>query len=113
MRLAVHAHYAEKLVYSMRVGRTHWQEVGASDGELPGPSPTRFFAPDRVTKRSEDWGTAELQRRVAGAWHPFSEWTGSWLGVIRGRGFEAVQHVYLDVLEGRVEAKTAHVLSPD
>jgi Protein of unknown function (DUF2855) len=113
VRLAVHAHYAEKLVYSMRVGRTHWEESGVSGGELPGPSPTRFFAPDRVTKRSEDWGSAELQTRVSGAWHPFCEWTGSWLEVIRGRGFEAVQRVYLDVLEGRVEAKTAHVLSPD
>ena len=113
VRLAVHAHYAEELVYSMTVGVTHWEELGAGGGELPGPSPTLFFAPDRVTKRSEDWGPAELQRRVSGAWHPFCEWTGSWLEVIHGRGFEAVQRVYLDVLEGRVEAKTAHVLSLD
>jgi Protein of unknown function (DUF2855) len=113
VRLAVHSHYAEELVYSMRVGGTHWEERGAGDGELPGPSPTLFFAPDRVTKRSADWGPAELQRRVSGAWHRFCEWTGSWLEVIHGRGFEAVQRVYLDVLEGRVEAKTAHVLSLD
>lgn len=113
VRLAVHEHYAEELVYSMTVGVTHWEELGASGGELPGPSPTLFFAPDRVTKRSEDWGPAELQRRVSGAWHPFCEWTGSWLEVIHGRGFEAVQRVYLDVLEGSVEAKTAHVLSLD
>jgi hypothetical protein len=113
VRLAVHAHYAKKLAYSMRVGRTHWEESGAGDGELPGPSPTLFFAPDRATKRSEDWGSAELQRRVSGAWHEFCEWTGSWLEVIRGRGFEAVQRAYLDVLEGRVQAKTAHVLWPD
>ena len=97
----------------MTVGVTHWEELGASGGELPGPPPSLFFAPDRVRKRSEDWGSAELQRRVSGAWHPFCEWTDSWLEVIRGRGFEAVQRAYLDVLEGRVEAKTAHVLSPD
>jgi len=113
VRLAVHAHYAEELVYSMTVGVTHWEELGAGGGELPGPSPILFFAPDRVTKRSEDWGPAELQRRVSAAWHPFCEWTGSWLEVIHGRGFEAVQRVYLDVLEGSVEAKTAHVLSLD
>jgi Protein of unknown function (DUF2855) len=113
VRLAVHEHYAEKLIYSMTVGVTHWEELGASGGELPGPPPSLFFAPDRVRKRSEDWGPAELQSRVSGAWHPFCEWTGSWLEVIHGRGFEAVQRVYLDVLEGRVEAKTAHVLSLD
>jgi hypothetical protein len=111
VRLAVHAHYAEELVYNMRVGRTHWEEVDAGGGELPGPPPTLFFAPERVTKRSEEWGAAELQTRVSAAWHPFCEWTGSWLEVIRGRGFEAVQRAYLDVLEGCVQANTAHVLS--
>ena len=116
-RLAVHAHYGEDLVYSMTVGATHWQKFGAGGGigggELPGPSPTLFFAPDRRAKRSEDWGPAELQRRVAAAWHPFCEWVGSWLDVIEGRGFEAVQRAYLDVLEGRVEANAAHVISLD
>jgi hypothetical protein len=113
VRLAVHAHYAEELIYSMTVGVTHWEELGAGGGELPGPSPILFFAPDRVTKRSEDWGPAELQTRVSRAWHPFCEWTGSWLQIIDGQGFEAVQGVYLDVLEGRVEPETAHVLSLD
>ncbi len=113
VRLAVHTHYAEELVYSMTVGVTHWEELGAGGGELPGPSPTLFFAPDRVNKRSEDWGSAELQTRVSEAWHPFCEWAGGWLDVVLSRGFEAVQHVYLEVLEGRVGAKTAHVLSLD
>jgi hypothetical protein len=31
--------------------------------------------------------------------------------VVRGEGFEAVQSAYLDVLDGRVDPKTAHVLS--
>jgi hypothetical protein len=78
---------------------------------LPGPSPKFFFAPDRVSKRSRDWGPAELQGRVANAWQPFCEWTGSWLEVVHDEGFEAVERVYLDVLEGRVAPKTANVLS--
>jgi hypothetical protein len=111
VRLAVHSHFGDELVYSMAVGVTHWEEFGASEGELPGPSPIFFFAPDRVVKRSEDWGPAALQARVADTWHPFCEWTGGWLDVIRGQGFEAVQSAYLDVIEGRVDPKTAHVLS--
>lgn len=111
VRLAVHSHFGDELVHSMTVGATHWEEFGASDGELPGPSPTFFFAPDRVVKRSKDWGEAELQTKVADVWHPFCEWTGGWLDVVRGQGFEAVQSAYLDVLEGRVDPKTAHVLS--
>jgi len=111
VRLAVHSHYGDELVHSTAVGATHWEELEAGAGELPGPSPSFFFAPDRVVKRSEDWGRAGLQTRVADAWHPFCEWTAGWLEPIPGRGFDAVRDAYLDVLEGRVEPKRAHVLS--
>jgi Protein of unknown function (DUF2855) len=111
VRGAVHSHLGEDLVHSMAVGITHWEELGAGAGELPGPRPAFFFAPDRVSKRSQDWGRAGLEARVAEAWHPFSEWTGGWLETIRGEGFEAVRDAYLDVLEGRVDPGQAHVLT--
>jgi hypothetical protein len=112
VRLAVHSHFGEELVHSMAVGATHWEGFGTGEAaELPGPAPAFFFAPTRVVKRSEDWGRAGLETRVADAWHPFCEWTGGWLRPIRGGGFEAVQSAYLDVLEGRVEPQSAHVLS--
>jgi hypothetical protein len=109
VRLAVHSHYGDALAYSMLVGVTHWQKLGG--GEMPGPAPVFFFAPDRVSKRSKDWGAAGLGKRVADAWHPFCDWTAGWLDVARGQGFEAVRNAYLEVLEGRVDPKTAHVLS--
>ena len=63
VRHAVHSHYGDDLLYSMAVGVTHWEELGSGGGgELPGPTPTFFFAPDRVVKRSEDWGRAGLER---------------------------------------------------
>lgn len=111
VRLAVHSHYGEELIYSMAVGATHWEGFGSGHPELPGPAPTFFFAPDRVVKRSRDWGRGGLESRVADAWHPFCEWIGGWLETIRGEGFDAVRDAYLDVLEGRVEPKSAHVLS--
>jgi len=113
VRLAVHSHYGDELIHSMTVGVTHWEQLSAGAGELPGPPPTLFFAPSRLTKRSGDWGGIELQRRVSDAWHPFCEWARGWLEIVHGRGFDAVQSAYLDVLEGRVDPKTAHVLSLD
>ncbi len=110
VRHAVHSHYGDRLVHSMTVGASHWEELGAGAGDLPGPKPTFFFAPDRVTKRSKDWGRTGLETRVAEAWHPFCEWTGGWLETIRGQGFEALRDAYIDVLEGRVDPKHAHVL---
>jgi Protein of unknown function (DUF2855) len=111
VRRAVHSHFGDALAHSMAVGVTHWEELGAGDGELPGPKPTLFFAPDRVVKRSSDWGPADLERRVADAWHPFCAWTGGWLEMIHGQGFDGVTSAYLDVLEGRVAPNTAHVIS--
>ena len=111
VRHSVHAHYGDELQASMTVGVTHWEELAAGGGDLPGPAPTLFFAPDRVVKRAEDWGGAGLEARLAEAWHPFCEWTGGWLELIRGDGLEAAEAAYLDVLEGRVRPQTAHVIS--
>ncbi|HWB69734.1 MAG TPA: DUF2855 family protein, partial [Solirubrobacterales bacterium] len=111
VRRAVHARYGDALRHSMAVGVTHWEEMQGGSGELPGPPPSFFFAPTRVTKRAADWGRAELEQRVADAWQPFCEWTQSWLEPIPGEGFEAVEKAYLDVLEGNVPPDRAHVLS--
>ncbi len=111
VRQAVHSHFDDELIHSMAVGMTHWEGLDPGGAELPGPRPTFFFAPTRVSKRSKDWGRAGFQSRVADAWHPFCTWTGEWLEAIPGQGFDALQTAYLDVLEGRVDPKHAHVLT--
>lgn len=111
VRSAVHQHYGEDLAYSCAVGITHYEEM-AGGSDLPGPKPTFFFAPDRIKKRGADWGAANLDQRVVDAWHPFVEWTGDWLEVIHGRGPEALQEAYLEVLDGKVDPAVGHVLSP-
>lgn len=110
VRSAVHSHFGDDLLYSMTVGGTHWEELGAGAGELPGPTPVFFFAPDRVVKRGREWGRTGLEARVADAWHPFCEWIGEWLEPIPGTGFEALERAWEDVIEGRVEPSKAHVL---
>jgi hypothetical protein len=112
VRRAVHSHYGDSLAANLGVGLTHWEEFGVGGGELPGPTPTFFFAPARFAKRAQDWGAADLMARVTEAWHPFCEWTRGWLEVIHGAGFDAIQSAYLDVLEHRVGPGTAHVLTP-
>ncbi len=111
IRAAVHAHFGDALVHDMAVGVTHWEDIGAAAGELPGPTPTFFFAPTRVAKRAEDWGRVELEQRVSAAWQPFCEWTAGWLETTEESGFEGVERAYLEVLEGGVAPSTAHVIS--
>jgi hypothetical protein len=111
VRRAVHEHYGEELVHDMAVGVTHWEDFEGGAGDLPGPAPTLFFAPTRVTKRARDWGRAGLEQRVADAWRPFCEWTEGWLRTTRDQGFDGLRDAYLEVLEGRTDARTAHVVS--
>jgi hypothetical protein len=110
VRDAVHRHYGDSLAHSAFVGATHRDRLGGTEG-LPGPQPTFFFAPDRVTKRRQEWGREGLEERVAEAWRPFVEWTAAWLKVTHGRGPDAIEAAYLELLDGRLDPSTAYVLS--
>lgn len=111
VRRAVHAHLEDELLGSVAVGMTHWEGPQPGGADLPGPRPVFFFAPDRVAKRSRDWGRSELGESVAGAWHPFCEWAAGWLRPIREAGFQALGDAYLEVLDGKVPPSRAHVIS--
>jgi len=111
VRSDLHAHYGEELAHSAVVGATHHDRMGAVPESLPGPRPTFFFAPDRIAKRVADWGREGLEERLAGAWRPYVEWTEGWLEIIHGRGADALERVYLDLLAGDVDPRRAHVLT--
>ena len=111
LRSAVHGHYGDALVHSAVVGATHHDRMGAVPDSLPGPRPKFFFAPDRVAKRIGEWGRDGFEQRLAAAWDPYLEWCEGWLEIIEGTGPEAVEHAYLDLLDGRIDPAKAHVLS--
>jgi len=111
LRNAVHHHYGGELVHSAVVGATHHDRMADVPDSLPGPPPMFFFAPDRVASRIADWGADGFERRLADAWRPYVEWTSGWLQVIHGRGAEAVESAYLDLLDARIDPAKAHVLS--
>jgi Protein of unknown function (DUF2855) len=111
LRTAVHSHFGAALAHSAVVGATHHDQMGDVPESLPGPRPTFFFAPDRVAKRTTEWGRERFEAQLAAAWRPYIAWTEGWLGVIRGEGPEQLEHAYLDLLDGRIDPAVAHVLS--
>jgi NADPH:quinone reductase-like Zn-dependent oxidoreductase len=111
LRTAVHGHFRDELAHSAVVGATHHEHMGAVADELPGPKPMFFFAPDRVSKRTADWGRDGFEEQLAAAWRPYVDWTAGWLEVIHGCGAEALQRAYLDLLDGRIDPAKAHVLT--
>jgi hypothetical protein len=112
VRELVHRHFGSRLAHSAVVGATHHDQMGAVPEDLPGPRPEFFFAPDQINKRTKEWGAQELERKLAEAWRPFMEWTRGWLEVVHASGGEALEHAYLDLLDGRVDPAKAHVFSP-
>ena len=109
VKATVHRHYGDRLAHSAIVGATHHDKLGG-DGDLPGPEPTFFFAPDHIRAPSEEGGGLS---GVAEAWGPFVEWSRGWLEVVHGHGPDAVERAYRELLEGRVRSATGHVLALD
>jgi Protein of unknown function (DUF2855) len=111
VRGAVHHHYGDDLAFSVQVGGTHWDQTRGGAGDLPGPAPSFFFAPDQIRKRARQHGQEDLDAELGAAWTRFVDWTDDWFTVIRGNGPAAVEHVYREQLDGRTDASTGHALS--
>jgi Protein of unknown function (DUF2855) len=110
VRLAVHKHWADGLKYSCAVGATHWDHMGQT-GDLPGPKPQMFFAPDRIKKRNQDWGPGGLDKHLASAWTAFNASVDGWMKVIEGRGSSDVERVYRAMLDGKAKPEEGHMLA--
>ncbi|HSG87671.1 MAG TPA: DUF2855 family protein [Pseudomonadales bacterium] len=106
----IHEHFDDALKYSCLVGGTHW-EARSGGGDLPGPAPTLFFAPDQMKKRNADWGAEGYNQRLGEAWTGFVAASAAWLDVHEDRGEEAVQRIYLETLDGRVDPRRGQILS--
>ena len=108
LRQAVHDHLREDVVLDLVVGVTH--QDGSRAGSLAGARPTAFFAPDRMTTRSADWGREGLDQRFGDAWRRFAPTAEQWVDVTVSQGPEALRDVWLEVLGGRSDPRTGHVL---
>ncbi|WP_445167009.1 DUF2855 family protein [Mycolicibacterium sp. Dal123E01] len=114
VRTEVHGRLGDRLTYSCAVGGTHWDALGGG-GNLSGPAPVLFFAPEQARKRIAEWGQAEFQGRMAAAWTAFMEPVTSaeqpWLTVVTSQGRDAIERCYAALLDGTVPASEGHILS--
>lgn len=113
LRHAIHSRFTH-LKYSCSIGGTHVSELGGAK-DLPGPRATLFFAPAQIKKRSADWGPAGLGQRLVQAWQAFSQRVtqdpAPWLLTQQHSGAEAVSAIYQEVLAGKGDPRTGHILS--
>ncbi|MDP3749114.1 MAG: DUF2855 family protein [Phenylobacterium sp.] len=107
---AAHTALGDGLTRSLIVGVTHWKDGGAA-GDLPGPTPTLFFAPDQIRKRAAEWGAGELDARFDTALRGFVA-EADWLSLTHHTGPDALMAAYADVLEGRARPDEGHIIRP-
>jgi hypothetical protein len=103
-------HFGDQMKYSGRIGLTH-RSSSPDEGELPGATPSWFFAPDQIRKRAKQWGPGGIDTRFGAAWSGFAPRLDRWLKVIEGHGEGPVKQVYLDTLNGRIPPDQGHILS--
>jgi hypothetical protein len=60
-----------------------------------------------------DWGGTGFDERVGAAWDVFLASAGGWLDIVEARGADAVAVAFAEVLDGRVPAHQAYVISLD
>ncbi|WP_411880475.1 DUF2855 family protein [Polaromonas sp. YR568] len=117
LRQRIHGRFGQ-LRYNCSIGGTHVDELAAKGGsrDLPGPRPVLFFAPAQVKKRVADWGAEAFGRQLAQAWQNFTrKVTGAeppWLIPERHAGRAPLEAVYREVLAGKGDPRTGHILQP-
>lgn len=97
---AIHNHLRDDLKLSLLVGGTHWDARGRT-GQLPGPAPQFFFAPDRIVKRNAEWGREAFNKRVADTVDGFISAASPWFRIEEKKGEEAITKAYQAVLAGK------------
>jgi hypothetical protein len=109
---SVHERYRDELMHSSIVGLTHWEDRLGSVDPMPGPPQSMFFAPTQIEKRHTEWGPGVVEAKLGEAWGPFIEQVSGWIEIDHSTGADAVNDVYVELLENRTSPDRAHVLHP-
>lgn len=111
VRSDVHNRFGDNLRFSSTVGATHRDDPAGAPADLAGATPEFFFAPGQIGRRTEQWGAAELARRLAEAFSRLLDAAPTWLTVARRTGPAEVDQVYRELLDGEADPAVGYVLS--
>ena len=109
----VHSALGEHLRYSCTVGATHVGEgFVRENGELPGPKPVLFFAPDHAVAATKELGPKAFGAAVAASWQRFVGETVGTVRVDKRSGLEAARSAFAATLAGTADPAVGIVIRP-
>lgn len=106
----LHDRLADRLTFSLRVGMSHWQATGGAPPRA-GPRVAGFFAPERIKKRSAEWGGDGFRARTTAAWTGFLSIAPNLARITVLTGPDAARHAYRTLVAGDVDPNEALVLT--
>ena len=106
---AIHERLGDHLKYSMIIGKSHHDAPPVAI--TTGPTPELFFAPTEVSRRLDEWGAEDYQRRTADALAAFVEGSRRWLTVERTAGPQAAEATWRAVYDGAVPPSIGRIVS--
>ena len=110
---AIHSALGDNLKYSCTVGATHVGEgFGRENGELPGPKPVLFFAPDHAVATIKELGPKGFGQAVGASWVKFLSEAGGTVRVDRRSRLAAARTAFADILAGIADPAVGVIIEP-
>lgn len=109
---SLHEHLGSALAYSCLVGATHIEQRKGGTGDIPGPTPTLFFAPDHAVALFKQVGPEEAGRQMAESWRGFLADAGDSVTIERKQGLAAARDVFAHMVAGKVDPAKGIVIEP-
>lgn len=107
---ALHNRLGENMVESAMVGVTHW-ENGGDTRNLPGATPTFFFAPSHITRRETEWGPGVIMLKAMTAAAEIAQGIRGEICVEWTRDLPGLNALWLDLLDNKVSPNRGLMVS--
>lgn len=113
----IHEELGEHLKYSCLVGATHVDARGANSaggrgGDMPGPKPVLFFAPDHAVATVQELGPKGFGEAVAASWKNFLAAVDGVIAIDKRNGLDAATSAFVDTLVGKADPQKGIIINP-
>ncbi len=113
----IHEALGAHLKYSCLVGATHVDargvnSAGSSGGEIAGPKPILFFAPDHAVATVQELGLKGFGEAVGARWKSFLSAVDGVVTIDERHGLDAAAAAFIETLEGRADPQVGIIIRP-
>jgi Protein of unknown function (DUF2855) len=110
----IHETLGQNLKYSCLVGATHVDArgLGGGGGEMPGPKPILFFAPDHAVATVQELGPKGFGEAVAKSWESFLGAVDGAVEIDERKSLDAAVQAFVETLAGKADPQKGIIIRP-